>query len=986
MIQAKMLNTFFKATVKISYYFVVFIMLVFLTLFIRLQISPIDITSIAKKSSLLEGLKSGQILIKWQSLSFNPQIKFEDISLKKPSFDIQASASVWLSMQNLLIGRIKFSNVKVKDIQIQMDHLPVDAGTEEKKTLYDALFWVAEKTNLELLSRFQALTVKDGTIILPSNELSITKIEKLTLSFQESPNHLDIGFRINDQALSLSLQGDALKNGQTLKINGDNIKDIIPTILEKNEFLKPGLFEGQTKTGFEVELKQENKHFNVAAQISHQTTHDKRKHTYQGSFDAKVGPESAPYEAHLRIISITLDKLSDIWPEDIAPNAQKWLTKNLSEGVLNDGYVWIQGQASLDPKEPLTVDKIKGHLTLDRTTINYLDNMPQIKDARATGFFNESGFDIAINQGHINETQIKFGHMRITNILSERPMADLYVKISSPLKSLLEVINTEPLALLKKYDFDIDHAEGAVLATLKMGFPLLKDVEFKDFDLDVEAHLKKAYIKKLTPQHPFVLSEGTYDLTIKSDELTMTGDTLLNGLPADFTWHSYFYPTRTYKNHYLFKCTAKLKEIPETDLSAYDQYVPGLIGFDLAIKELVNNEVNVSLKATLDKTDVNLPILGKIKTESDPGFLYAHLIFMKGHLRNISELKYADESGEIELEGTFDKDGSFKIDVRDVSVLKNKFQGSITSSKKEGLTVHVKGPFIDLSSYQSTKSKKEEKPSFSFPKKMLLALGFEKVFMKNSIVMENFSSTLNIEDDFLTYGHAKGTFYNKNQFKFQLLKNGNKQKLDFYTDNLGLLTRGLGLTTEIYGGKIDMKGTRDLPASLKTSIKITDLTMKNIPSIVRILSLASLSGVSQIFQGPGYVFTDGFIDCNYENNKIYIINSLLNGSGIAISAAGYLDFGRDLMNLTGQVVPFRSINQFLGAIPLIGTVLSGGTPDHGIFSFSYQAKGPLGAPDISSNPLSIFTPQTIKGLMREDAYEGEKDLPDVQKDQKEKDV
>jgi hypothetical protein len=180
--------------------------------------------------------------------------------------------------------------------------------------------------------------------------------------------------------------------------------------------------------------------------------------------------------------------------------------------------------------------------------------------------------------------------MRITDMLSERPMADLYVKISSPLKSLLEVINTEPLALLKKYDFDIDHAEGAVLATLKMGFPLLKDVEFKDFDLGVEAHLEKAYIKKLTPQHPFVLSEGTYDLTIKSDELTMTGHTLLNGLPADFTWHSYFYPKRTYKNHYLFKCTAKLNEIPETDLSAYDQYVPGLIGFDLAIKELVNKK------------------------------------------------------------------------------------------------------------------------------------------------------------------------------------------------------------------------------------------------------------------------------------------------------------------------------------------------------------------------------------------------------------
>lgn len=919
-------------------------------------------------------MESGKVVLKWRSLSYNPRLEFKSVSLERPAFKVETSAVVSISLPSLFLGQLTLADTVLNRPKILIKQWPTDQKNGDPVSVFEAVKQVQQALNFDSLSTFSKLKIKNGTLTLPNGSIKVGQITDLNLSYKGAKEKLTIHFLIADQPAVIEMVGDAEGEGQRLHMDVANINKMIPELIAKQSFLKLGLFVGQTKTEIKGKLQEKDNTYHVSLSAKHTTNVDKQTHTYQAAIESQISEKEAPFQGQVKISDISLDQLGDIWPEEVATNAHKWLTKNLSTGFLNDGQVWLKGQLSANKDDPVSVDQVNGHLSLDQTTINYLDGMPKIVGARATAFFNESGFDIAIHHGRIKETLIKFGHMKITAMMSERPMADLHIKLTSPLKSLLEIINTEPLALLKKYEFDIDHAEGAVVATLKMKFPLLKDVEFKDFDLDVDAKLTKACLKRLTPQHPFELTDGTYDLRIKDDQMTMQGKTLLNGLPADFTWHSYFYPKRTFKNHYQFKATASLNQIPEVDLSGYSEYLPGLIGFDVSIKELVNSEVNISVKANLDKTAVVLPVLGAIKKQNDAGFLYSHLIFRKGQLQHISELKYADDSGEIELEGHFKNDLDFKIDVSDVSVLKNKFNGVVTSSPKDGLIVHIKGPFIDLSGYaeavnaevKEADKAKESKDGFKLPEKITLALGFDKVFLAENIVLEKFSATLNAQNEMLMFGRVEGDFYNKYPFICKLDNKDGKQKLDFQTDNLGLLIRGLGLSKEIYGGKIDLRGTRELPGPLKTKVKIANMTMKNIPAVVRILSLASITGVTQIFQGPGYEFSDGFVDCDYENKRLYITDSLLNGSGIAISAAGYIDFGKDNLNLTGQVVPFRSINQFLGAIPLIGTVLSGGTPDHGIFSFSYSAKGPLNNLDISSNPLSIFTPQTIKGLMRDD--------------------
>ncbi|GEM_PF-2901764 len=981
MVYHKIFNTFFWLITRVLYYSFVLICVSFFALFIRLQISPVDITSLTKKIPLFESMESGKVVLKWRSLSYNPRLEFKSVSLEQPAFKVETSAVVSVSLPSLFLGQLTLADTVLNRPTIQLKQWPTDQKNGDPISVFEAVKKVQQILNFDPLSTFSKLKINNGALTFPDGLVKTDQITDLNLSYKKAKDKLSVRFLVADQQALIEVVGDAESEGQRLHMEFANVNKMIPELVAEQSFLKPGLFAGQTKTVIDGQLQEKNNTYHVSLLAKHTTNVDKQTHTYQGSIESQISEKQAPFQGQIKISDISLDQLGDIWPEEVATNAHKWLTKNLSTGFLNNGQVWLKGHLSANIEAPVTVDQVNGHLSLDQATINYLDGMPKIVGARATAFFNETGFDIAIHHGRIRETLIKLGHMKITAMMSDRPMADLYVKLTSPLKSLLEIINTEPLALLKKYEFDIDHAEGAVVATLKMKFPLLKDVEFKDFDLDVDAKLTKSYLKKLTPQHPFVLSDGTYDLRIKDDQMTMQGNTLLNGLPADFTWHSYFYPKRTFKNHYQFKATASLNQIPEVDLSAYSEYLPGLIGFDVSIKELVNSEVNISVKANLDQTTVMLPVLGTIKKDNDPGFLYSHLIFRKGQLQHISELKYADDSGEIELEGHFKSNQDFKIDVSDVSVLKNKFNGVVISSPKDGLTVHIKGPFVDLSDYaqavnaevEEADKAKESKDGFKLPEKITLALGFEKVFLAENIVLEKFSATLNAENNILMFGRVEGDFYSKYPFIWKLDNKDGKQTLDFQTNNLGLLIRGFGLSKEIYGGRIDLKGTRDLPGPMKTKIKIENMTMKNIPAVVRILSLASISGLTQIFQGPGYEFSDGFIDCNYENKRLYITDSLLNGSGIAISAAGYIDFGKDKLNLTGQVVPFRSINQFLGAIPLIGTVLSGGTPDHGIFSFSYSAKGPLNNLDISSNPLSIFTPQTIKGLMREDESKKEEE-------------
>ena len=61
-----------------------------------------------------------------------------------------------------------------------------------------------------------------------------------------------------------------------------------------------------------------------------------------------------------------------------------------------------------------------------------------------------------------------------------------------------------------------------------------------------------------------------------------------------------------------------------------------------------------------------------------------------------------------------------------------------------------------------------------------------------------------------------------------------------------------------------------------------------------------------------------------------------------------------------MIAPAYGLNSLLGKIPVVGQLLSG--RDGTIFAVNYQITGSLSDPDISINPLSALSPNSVKDL------------------------
>ena len=99
----------------------------------------------------------------------------------------------------------------------------------------------------------------------------------------------------------------------------------------------------------------------------------------------------------------------------------------------------------------------------------------------------------------------------------------------------------------------------------------------------------------------------------------------------------------------------------------------------------------------------------------------------------------------------------------------------------------------------------------------------------------------------------------------------------------------------------------------------------------------------------------------YADDLLSMRNTRTSGGALGLTMNGEFDMDAGQMNMEGTIVPIYGVNQLIGAIPLLGDLLTGGD-GQGIFAFAYSVQGPLGEPEVDVNPLSVLAPGFLRNL------------------------
>lgn len=191
-------------------------------------------------------------------------------------------------------------------------------------------------------------------------------------------------------------------------------------------------------------------------------------------------------------------------------------------------------------------------------------------------------------------------------------------------------------------------------------------------------------------------------------------------------------------------------------------------------------------------------------------------------------------------------------------------------------------------------------------------------------------------------------------------------EINLFSDNAGLLLRGMNFIKYIFEGQISLKGTinqyKNGQFIIQNDLIIKNFYLRNAPAVAHLLSLASITGAFSDLRGKGIHFLKMTSNFVYYNDKIEFGKSIANGFSIGFSFDGDLDLKNNFFNIDGSIMPFNFINLALKKVPLIGEFLTG-KPGEGFFSIDFDSYGSFEKPIYKVDAFRAFVPYFIKKII-----------------------
>ena len=292
-------------------------------------------------------------------------------------------------------------------------------------------------------------------------------------------------------------------------------------------------------------------------------------------------------------------------------------------------------------------------------------------------------------------------------------------------------------------------------------------------------------------------------------------------------------------------------------------------------------------------------------------------------------LKFIDKENQKNSANLYKKNGKFHLDGSILNV-NNLIDRLLKNDKDQSNIVNINNSFI---------------------------INIDKILLDNEHDLKNFSGFVNIKNQQIEKAELSGNFSNKEKFKFTVNTNKNEKITTLYADKAEPLVRRYKFIKGFDEGSIDFYSSEKF-GKTRSTLKIYDFKLKELPALTKILTLASLQGIADILSGEGIRFNE--FEMNFQNNKdqmtideIYAI-----GPAISILMNGYIEKNK-LISLRGTLVPATTINKFIGSLPVLGKILVGSKTGEGVFGVSFKIKGPPKKLQTTVNPIKTLTPRFI---------------------------
>ena len=591
----------------------------------------------------------------------------------------------------------------------------------------------------------------------------------------------------------------------------------------------------------------------------------------------------------------------------------------LLEKIIRNGYLIADLKLEFDEKGEIKKNyNIKGILKeakfdiLNQYNLEKLDLIFDIKD----NYYELSNINFNFNEIEFKSKEIKIEDKK-NFYFFKGDLNNLKTKILNENK-LIKLINKE----FKDYKIK----EILFSSVNNFSFNLDKKFKFKKIFLNSKVNLvnlvleNNVDLKYFFPELKKIVKFDNNNLDIKylKNELKIngSGDILIQN----------------------FKDKIKYKLIKKNDGTNFD------LNYDLKKNPFKINFFEYEKK---NENIAKIKIQGKI--DKNENIYFNKISFRENNNVLVFKNLIVDENKKIK------KIDSIKVNLINKNLVKNNFK--LRQDKK---VYTLEGSSFDTSKMLNNilNSKDEIKlKNILSEKNLKIRIDLQKVYLDKKNFLNDLITKIDINNYEITNIDLNSFFEDGQNFTFTIRKKDDLKVTTLFSSRAKPLVKNYKFIKGFEGGSLDFNSINN-GNETKSTIRIYDFKLQQLPVLTKLLTLASLQGIADLLSGEGIRFNEFEMNFSTTKNLIKIEEIYAIGPAISVLMEGYVEKNK-LISLRGTLVPATTLNKTIGSIPFIGDILVGKKTGEGVFGVSFKIKGPPGKLQTTVNPIKTLTPRFI---------------------------
>ena len=653
--------------------------------------------------------------------------------------------------------------------------------------------------------------------------------------------------------------------------------------------------------------------------------------------------------------------LPTLWPKAWGGHVRPWLTDNVTAGTAHDAAftatVVIPDEAPNTPK----VTAASGAMEADDLVIHWLRPVPPIEHAHAT--LTVPGPDdllITVPRANQGPIVLKDGAIRFTGMSHKDQYMALTATIQGSVPEVIKVLREPRLNLLSAHPIPITGSAGRAVAQLMLNVPMFDHLTFDQVSIASTGRLTGLRLGGLVAGRD--LERGDIGFDVTQDGLKASGDATIAGIAGQADVQMNFKPGPATEVLQRARLVGRVgaAELAANGLDTAGLLTSGAAMVDTTYSEQRDGVSRVSVKADLQPA--GLSVLGWHKAPGVAARAEATVMLSHGDITGVPSLTASGPGLSVVARATAVGGVPRVLQVEKLALGPTLVSGEVAFPGHAGgpIRVRASGPVLDVS--DQIDGIFGSGAGGGVGQAFVADVRFGRVLLGHGRALTDVAAHAERTGGKLR--SLQATTGGREKLRASIAPVQNGRRLLVQAADLGALLAGLDLTRTIQGGALSVDAKYDdrfADPPLEGRVQLRDFGVKDAVIVGKLLQAVTVYGIVDALRDTGVYFAEMQVPFCLCANVVRFGQSRAFSASLGITATGWIDLNRKLMNIDGTIVPAYAVNAALGRIPLVGRLFS---PERGggLFAANFSLDGASSNPSVRVNPFSLLTPGFLRKL------------------------